>query len=1201
MPNRYNFIIPAKTRILLVPINNCTLTNFNRYVELIKTNITDLRLLDLKPQPNLQFFNPSSFPEGKIYPEFIISSIDNDSLYLHEFEPFRKTFIVLGIGPYADQNQSLDQLKKIHNSAINHNIILFDTPESELQQPQSPIFYHNGTTSHLTALETIFVEIFNSFLIALDEYASAYSNITLRSPVSITDSHILTKTINQAQKRLSSGSTSYKATFSNDSQEKLSEKSTKYSGRHLKLLGNLYLLAGKYNEAINNFTESLTTLKKYDDFLWLASALEGLSVSIYLSSQVGYHQQLNQNISSLLHVTKSSLSVDSYPKKSSLESNGSKLSITSPRNSMTSTTNGFTLPLSSSIDINSLSTPELLKIFLTKAIYFYSQSTNDPEDMVPDVVYIECVLRKLDLMMEHHHQAFSTQDITCDIDKIFLLQLIDLNILDQCHIYTYIASIYEKMGFFRKQAFILRIHLVALITAFEKLKDLKSVKTLLEKLFSLYGIDSEPANASVGKTQLSWTSLQIQVLKLALNSAERIGDQQLLLQLCIVLLSRYTQCLSHDDQIKLKTMTEKILYTTKSKIPYWDPFLVRKVKFVSTRQKETLIPLVEEVKTKQIEPFFDPYNPKITEDLKLDRLLVQDEVNQLKITLQNPFLFPIDINDLKVVSEGIEVETLKSITQVNQNSPAFNKLRNNIKRNVTATNLSTQTTPINPALFTIQPASTEQIIVPFKPLSSGDFEIIGFEITIGSCEKQFFHIVDQEKQNFTINTKKLKNIDPIIDKLITNLKQGGTEKYVTYRSLPLTVIPPQPTLKLIELSIPNGWIMLLEGEKFQFEVKLANDSNKIINYLSFSFMDSAIDYINRSLQQHNLNAAEIYELEWNLLNFKSFKILNKDIIGENIQPGEEIIIKYELTSRKYMRESKIILDYGNNSKEKSFLKQLEIPILVSVMPSLEIVGCDIISTYPIENFEIKDKSKYCILVLDLRNSWTEKLQCDLKYEIYQKTDSIESNKTKRYFIPMKKIHLIKENNEIPSLRKKQFIRDYNMSDEEQIQMKKIFWLKQEVLKKLSGNWSTNTRSGIIDLRCFRLTQKMANLLMLNPIELTTKIVETNSELIIDEFYTIETTITNHSKKEIKGFIRQLPIQFTSSNSLNTNNININKQISIDRKILFNGVLQQKFKVLPNSTYIQKLNFVIIDKGEYEWGTILDSEHCISSTLNIIAK
>lgn len=94
--------------------------------------------------------------------------------------------------------------------------------------------------------------------------------ILLRSPVSITDSHVLTKTINQAQKRLSSGSTSFKVTFNNSTTTSTTtpgstlEKSKthlKHLGRQRKLMGSFYLLAGKYHDAFQNFIESLTSLK----------------------------------------------------------------------------------------------------------------------------------------------------------------------------------------------------------------------------------------------------------------------------------------------------------------------------------------------------------------------------------------------------------------------------------------------------------------------------------------------------------------------------------------------------------------------------------------------------------------------------------------------------------------------------------------------------------------------------------------------------------------------------------------------------------------------------------------------------------------------------------------------------------------------------------------------------------------------------
>ncbi|KAI5963970.1 TRS120 [Candida margitis] len=1262
MANRYKFITPATVRILLVPINNCTLRDFNRYINLITSNVTDLRLLDLRSNTDLHFFNPSTFPEGRIIPEF--TTTDDDSIYLHEFEPFRKTFIVLGIGRYEKDSDHIGQLKKLYSGAIVNSTIHFDAPESQLHNSTPNSYFHDGTATHFSALEGIFSEIFDSFLIALDEYASAYSNISLRSPVSITDSHVLTKTINQAQKRLSSGSTSFKASFNGlptdtpntpKSSTDKSKPHSKYNGRYLKLMGNLYLLTGKYNDALHSFTESVTTLRRFDDYLWLGSALEGLALSIFLLSFVQVHFSLNPVLGSLLQISKASVSIDhSASKRSSLESNSSKTNVASPRPSLT-TSNGFTMPLTSSVDLNTLPVPDTLKVLLTKAIYFYGQSTDDPENMVPDVVYIECILRKLSVMTGYHLSSplkdivegnitseevdntyFSTQDILADIDKIFLLQLIDLNILDQCHIYSYVAQVYHKLKFFRKEAFILRFHLIALVSKMKTAHDLMSIKELLDDLFELYGVGGEPDIASlqsVPPRKSVQLSLQLQVLKLALNSAEHIRDTELALYISCLSLARYSHYIPADGQIKLRNMIEKITNQSSLSVPYFDPFMVRKVKFVSTRQKDHLIPFVDSEADPSQQSFFDPYHLK-TDTVNMDRILIKDEVHQLKVTVQNPFAFEVEINDLEVISEGTEVMTLKPMTQQiipsAHSSPALNKLRANPKRNATTSNVASiagQDTNIG----TVSPMSTSTIIVSFKALSVGDMKITGFMITIGGFEKQYFPIVDKlcSTSSSKIAPKKeeiqgLKTKESVYKSLFMYLRGEKKDPRVLVRSLPLIVIRPQPVLKLVNLTIPNGCIMLLEGEQVQFEVKLVNDSTEVINYLSFSFWDSAIDFLDRKLGQPNLNAFEVYELEWGLLKFKSFRILNKDIIGETIKPGEEVTIQYELTSRKMMRQSKIVLDYANRSNEQSFIKHLDVPIGVSVVQSLEIVGCDIISCFSRETLEnadlpanissvttylkgADDVASYCLLVLDLRNSWTGALHCDLQYGDFKISDLIESNKTARYFIPVLKVRNVPRD-PIPSLRKKQFIKDYAVTPEDEAQMIKMFWLKQIILEKLSGSWSVDERHGQLELRGLRLTSKMANILVINNVEVETSIALDGQDfksgrlhdLKVDQFYTLRTTITNHTSHGISGFIRQLPLQVTTSPTAN-----LPKSLSIDKKVLINGILQQKLPVIQPQDHISvDTSFVIIEKGEYEWGTVVDlsTEQCINrSPLHITAN
>ncbi|KAG7663787.1 TRS120 [[Candida] subhashii] len=1345
--SKYNFITPSIVKVLLLPINNCTKTNFIRYKQLIEANVTAIRLLDITPNQSLQFFNSNTFPQGRLIFEFNIESIDSDSIFLYDFEPYRKTFIVIGIGQYdekLDVEDKLNRLKKEHSSMIVSNLLIFDTPDEQIEQlsthQQKEIFYHNGTTSHLTALETIFCDIGGNFLSALDQYAASYSNITLRSPVSITDSHVLTKTITKAQKRLSQGSKSVSFNGSSPSPSPISGTSPqgvsnsnsnnnaqlpsndpksksqlRQLGRQRKLMGNFYLLAGKYVDALQSFIECLSTLKKCDDYLWLGNTLEGIAVCIILLQYIGVGYQLpNVTLLPILQVTKSQLmnlnsGIDvASPKKSS----DSRLAppTMSPRTSFSGASgqgNSFTLNSLSltSADLNTVAYPALVRIILNRVVYYYNQTTADFEDVVPDIVFIETILRKCRLFISFYtsqpieniisntlvnpiiddHQYITKFEIIEEINKIITFQLIDLNIFHQCQIYTELASLYHDIGHYRKQSFILRILLVAIFpqlnnTSIQSQSITPAIKQIINYLFQIYGIisKSSPQFSSVeaGK-QIDWIGLQIQFLKLTLKIAEQSNDRQFLMGVCVLLLSRYVHCLPPDDQIRLK---QKIDTTGIVEIPYWDPYLVRNVRFMTSKHSQELIPFNESnenenVTTDSTDSFFDPYKEK-EEKTKVnrDKILIVDEVNYLHVRMQNPYAFEIEINSIEIVVEdddGPEVQTLVGLIkpierEVNNNGmqqpPARSvgkmkgkkvvvgsilqspiQTRVGLNQSQTRSPASTQqqqeatTTSAN---LIIPPCSTEIFTVPFKALSAGIIKIIGFQIQIGqsSSINQFFPIITHERIQPTIKlqtptTPTTTNaLDDIINHLHLTKSTPIPDRFLT-KQIQLQIIPPQPSLQVTNISSPSQ-IMLLDGQSHILRVELTNTSAQSINYLSFTFSNSGIEEIMSQLAAGGGgDMEEIYELEWVLMRYKPIKMLNKaDIIKryQLIQPGDRIELEFEIWARRNRRigggmngvgkeEMKVVLDYGyrisNKNKNKNeggvgggFLKCVNIPIFVSVMNSIEVIGCDAIPLSSAflahcgggdgrgggRNLEsvlefidgIRDKiNDYCLFVLDLRNSWNHKLEIHLAYDSsFEINDEIESGVTQRYLIPVKRICKDELCDVIPSLRpNRQFIKNYQLSLEEEEKMKQLFWIRYKLLESLTGTWKTSNgeRVGKIDLRSIKLTPKIGKLMSFNNIRITNRITDSNDKILqpndlsIDEFYILKTTIVNDSGDIIVGaMLRQLPIAMNFK--------------SIDRKILINGVLQYKIpSINPGESIELQLSFVIIEKGEFEWSSILD--------------
>ncbi|GEQ70882.1 hypothetical protein JCM33374_g4562 [Metschnikowia sp. JCM 33374] len=628
---------------------------------------------------------------------------------------------------------------------------------------------------------------------------------------------------------------------------------------------------------------------------------------------------------------------------------------------------------------------------------------------------------------------------------------------------------------------------------------------------------------------------------------------------------------------------------TDIEIPHPDPFLIRDSQFIVQSRSTNLFPFsVDEFSSAAKDGeqansvFFDPYK-KSSKTINMDRVICQNEVYQLKVVLQNPFYFGLEIHSLKVVAEdGFEIETLTSLLKVasvlpiNQSQGMSVKgWKNVMKPKQTAADLKQVATSEG---FVVPPNSIAEVIISFRPLTSGRLQIQGFNVTFGNYKPQFFYIVDNEKfcgiEKLTYSAvQKPSEEYQTLDNLFSNLSISESGNRIRKKMVSLIAIPSQPTLTNISKRTNNDWTMLIEGEVQSSSLQLRNCSKEVVNYLSISLWDSTIDSINSKLnlnaQQNSLNAAEVYELEWSLLEKKALCVTNKSDIASKyslIKPGGEMTIDYDIIGKRGMVESKLILEYGKRSSEgqdENFLKRLVIPFNVSVHRSLEIISNDVIPIFPsfwqsspglnanstvdreslapllefiscIEACSNEKVSDYCLLVLDVKNFWKDLLTA----KIVNKMDSgkdfiIESrilpNKSSRMFIPIRRIggDLFNPLKGIPSLRNKQFIKNYSITEDEEHQMKKSFWSKYEILKNLKGMWCTTDgfteRSGEIDLRRIRINAAMADTLVYDSISIFHNILaegDNQSEVKIhnnkhilerEKFYILKTRIINHTK------------------------------------------------------------------------------------------
>lgn len=1318
MADRFSFVAPARTKVLVVPLNPKN-TSVSEYYERIRS-ITDIRLLDVTSIPNSRKFNPQTCPQGRVLYNYVYSLPDDDNQYLHDFEPFRKTFIVLALGDYLDYSpDTLSALSKQYPTAIVRNCICFDTPLDKTASDSPDCFFVAALKEQkITTLETIMCSVTHNFLKAMDLYASSFENITLRSPVSLSDGSALHKTISYAQKKMASGS-SLKVSFSSsqgipstpDSKMKALQRQT---GRQAKLLGNFLLLAGRPNDAAQYFTDAAINSKKAEDYLWLASALEGLAVATVLLAFIGLPYQVqNPMLASVLHVPKSKLlSAQQNLKRLSSDSLVSKLSngVHTPRNSTSSTSSynfsSVSASSSANIDLAGINFSDFLRLLCQKAYQFYQLSTTDFENCVPDLVLVEALLRNAKLMVVLYSAGSENElpsilsdcivrSVTMEksaakdlrsraetieqVDQIFSLQLVDLELIEQCRVYCALASIYHELDLHRKRAFILRILLVALLPKLNVV-DKKSyaayctpdyLREVINYLLYVYHVDTEPEASQAQATDhsSSWVSLQVSLLKICVKIAEGLKDYETMAKIFVLSLARYSHCLAADTQASIKETLDGVIMILRNhdsdfRIPYMDRFLIRNVRLVLNPQTEGLIPInspeeeeisaVEKEKATADPVIFNPFNKNKQVSAPKEKILCVNEVHHLVLLLQNPFQFEVTINELNLLTEeNMEVETLLQQMKVISISP-FSLKQDLSKMNGGVNNqkfLSDATLNQQSSLASavIPPLSFAHVLVAFKVKTAGELNISKFEISIGGFSKQIFSIVDRERPSELSRVKKNERalVPPynVLDKAITNLFQEDVSKRADTKEFTLTVIPSQASLSVIDNLVANGWIMLLEGERLSFSLSLRNTSDQSINYLSFSFWDSTNDSINAKLLRAgstSYSAEDIHELEWQLIYNKPFSVLNKQEIAskyKTIAPQSDVRIDYEICGKRGMTELKIILEYSKKAVEKSsksYVKLVSVPLHVTVQPSLEVIGCDVIPFFStsFQGFVLDEKkpddtliqrninellsfilkakdakdddiSRYCLLVLDIRNLWKEKLSLNITNKVISGVDFVvneivDPTKTIRLLLPVRRVSIddVDVSQPIPSLRNKQFVKNYSISLEEEKQSRRNFWIRSTLLESLSGSWRSvdnrHERSGKIDLRSIRLNSSMANSILYDSIQIHHSIVATSETSAIakkigNEFYlekekpyTLKTVIKNHTKTDITGVLRHVPFPIFGNGK---------PDISIDQRILFNGVLQKHIgpkAIAPGDSLELNLGFLILEKGRYEWGCIFDN-------------
>lgn len=1234
----FQFINPACIRALVVSIGHMERTAFQSYVDQLR-RVKDVRLMDLTPNPGI--FNPQAYPGGRLFYHFATHNDDTETLLLHDFEPFRKTFMVIGLLVYKhdlkveELRNRLSELKKRYPSALSHFLFIFCEGKSTYDVDSDGIYVLKADFSNIR--ET-FSSLSSIFLAEFSTYASAYEHVTLRSPgfLSGTDIKRRESLIEKQRHRIS------------DSFELSAEKARKYKtkGRRLKIYANFYLLAGNLKQSLSSFCESIFFLKAASDYLWLASALDGLSVCIFLLAFLNAGFQLPSFVSNILNKNRdSSLSPFVSP-------------TTSPRSSLQlppSITNTSQISSAAQIAPLPLST---VQQFISKAclrsFMYYQKSEENGKDFLPFLVYCEARVRFLCLIIriydEHElnrsiihnivanipisnititNDNFDCSQLTEACSEIFSIRFKELSTFQQCDIYNQMILVYNALGLHRKKAMLINALARLLICSdFCKTHDAISVNSHLEmeafdRQCLVYGINVNRTPSIIGSSNI----LQKRALLNVLVLSKQLKNTKGIMKYGTVLLKYFYDLLTNLQQIQIYDDIRKSMLSSEFEPEYWDQKLLCSISI------------------------------QISEEA--GDALIQNEIYEASITIKNPFAFPIEIKNIELFSDG------EGTIETNINTKR--------KSTITSSN-------VLPIVVTRQSTLSIPLFVVIH--SYGVISISGIRASVCGCrlqefkvpkEKVFWKPLDKETEPTGLSRaeKRRSHLEAVMAESL-RYKCKDTSAMAVLDSIPMmppteyktwnfNVIHEQPLLRLAQTEVNNRWILLLEGECKRFEITLKNCSSMQINDMVSTFLDSTIEPLNELLSNKNLQSNETYEIEYYLIKKKPFKILNKPELVE-VKGNSTFTLQMEIWGKRGVKEAKLILSYGcrtpkdidDNASEKNhaisnFTRKITIPVNVTVYPSVELVGCD---TIPLSSHtEVTNESSggdcwpflkricssghkisdFCLLALDFLDSWTEEIEVHIQCLLRGSSDQsfqeqngllkgisddtfetkirLGSKKTTRILVPIERMKFSEEylDRRIPSLRNKQFIYDSKTPKEEQKFTRRAFWLRNELLQRIRACWKIPNdiensiyagRSGTIDLRSIRFSSKMANMIAVSnmDIKLTlydeeeTKVICDNMQL--SQFYTVRTQLINRGSHDVMGILRQIPVCKGS-------------RLPLEKRIIINGVLQQSIGI-PLKAYSSRtfdLGICFLEKGEYEWGAVFDEMQMIGETgkLNVVEQ
>lgn len=673
--------------------------------------------------------------------------------------------------------------------------------------------------------------------------------------------------------------------------------------------------------------------------------------------------------------------------------------------------------------------------------------------------------------------------------------------------------------------------------------------------------------------------------------------------------------LSREEQMRLSNNIAKTVETAASlglkdvEAEYWDEFLVRGVYVVGPpeplllhKHKRSDIGPVDKLrKVEKQSPFIhNPFLEKADSKAAINLLVAGDE-REFVISLQNPYDFPVKIESIRLQSEGSEVANAKDLS--------------------------------------LRPYRTQSFSATGIVAHPGKVELDCCVVKIQGCRERPFPIFSEPwapEQDIKIkNIGLLRPQSQESTRVASNAstssnRQTSTKPFPIPSSVSLTVIPEQPVITVLAVSLPQSALMLLEGESTRFSITAHNASKTVAaDFIHLSFRDSTTTAIREALGNKRLSPAELFELEYQLTHLPAIRATGD--VPTSIAPGRSETFWLEIVGKPGLTSAVIQIDYASLATPASetgdsfFTRNIVVPVSVTVNASVQLhrlemipistnlsrdptaLECDATGIVGLTGLRKPAQDECCLLLLDFRNAWPTAIEIDIQIgnkKLLDKRSSgitalnsreiVQPGHIARMILLLPKLYVKLPHARIRSANERQFVvSTNNISPETERVTRETFWYREKFLNMMTGSWKQEggDKFGTIDLRSVvRFNPRMVDVLKLDDLaievvvhgeggESEAKSVKqtgrTSFTINVDDNVTVRTTLRNRSDAWIYPLLRLQPSLAYQSNEM---------ALDLVKRLSWSGLLQRRLPPLgPGETMQTELGICALSSGEYEMG------------------